>query len=81
MHPADTTPFPVGEAVLEEGKVRKKISNSSQLDKPIDFMCTRLKKKMKSSLYGVYYFSVWQNVILKIISTYHGKPHHFYQDN
>lgn len=31
-HPADTPPFPVGEAVLEEGRLRKKISNSSQLD-------------------------------------------------
>lgn len=46
-HPADTAPLPAGEAVLEEGQMRKKIRNFSQSDKHIDFTCTRLRKKKK----------------------------------
>lgn len=66
-HPADTPPFPVGEAVFEERRVRKKISNSSQLNKLTDFMCKRLWVFFlkKAPLYCAYYFSVWQNVISK----------------
>lgn len=32
VHPADTPPFPGGEAVLEEGRLRKKISNFTHLN-------------------------------------------------
>lgn len=65
-HPADTAPLPAGEAVLEEGQMRKKIRNFSQSDKHIDFTCTRLrKKKKKTSMYGVYYLTTSQNVTSK----------------
>lgn len=49
-HPADTAPLPAGEAVLEEGQMRKKIRNFSQSDKHIDFTCTRLRKKKKKDI-------------------------------